>query len=213
MTTTDEMTSIMTLGKRFVVLLAAAGLLVGLAACDSASKSAAFQSVDITGGDFGRNFQLTDHTGKPRTLADFRGKVVVLFFGYTNCPDVCPTTLSDLAAVMKKLGKDAERVQVLFVTLDPERDTPALLSMYVPSFNPSFLALYGDREETARVAKEFKVFYEKRPGNAPDNYTMDHFAGSYILDPAGRLRLFVSYGQSADVFAHDIKALLRGSTS
>ncbi|MDA8260460.1 MAG: SCO family protein [Betaproteobacteria bacterium] len=207
------MTSTITPGKRFAVLLAAASLLVGLAACDSAPKTPAFQSVDITGSNFGSNFRLTDHTGKPRTLADFRGKVVVLFFGYTNCPDVCPTTLSDLAAAMKKLGKDAERVQVLFVTLDPERDTPALLSMYVPSFNPSFLGLYGDLEETTRVAKEFKVFYEKRPGNAPNNYTMDHFAGSYIFDSAGRLRLFVSYGQSADVFAHDIKALLNGSTS
>lgn len=207
------MTPLMTLGRRSVVLLATASLLIGLGACDSVSKTAAFQSVDITGSDFGGNFQLTDHTGKPRTLTDFQGKVVVLFFGYTNCPDVCPTTLSDLAAAMKKLGKDAERVQVLFVTLDPERDTPALLSMYVPSFNLSFLGLYGDREETARVAKEFKVFYEKRPGNAPNNYTMDHFAGSYILDPAGRLRLFVRYGQSADVFAHDIKSLLSGSTS
>ena len=158
---------------------------------------------------FGRDFALTDHTGKPRTLADFRGKVVVLFFGYTQCPDVCPTTLATLAEVMQRLGPDAASVQVLFVTIDPERDTAELLSQYVPAFNPSFVGLSGDAEATARTAKEFKILYQKQPGRTPGSYTMDHSAGTFVFDPQGRLRLYVGYGQGADVFVHDIRELLR----
>lgn len=167
-----------------------------------------FQASDVTGASFGREFKLTDHNGKPRTLADFRGKVVVMFFGYTQCPDICPTTLSDLAAALQKLGADASSVQVLFVTIDPERDTPALLSSYVPAFNPTFLGLYGDAAATAATAREFKILYQKQPGATPGSYSMDHSAGTFIFDPQGRLRLFVTHGQGPDLFAHDIRELL-----
>lgn len=168
-----------------------------------------FKSTDVTGMTLSGDFRLTDHNGKARTLADFRGKVVVVFFGYTHCPDVCPTTLAELAEAMKMLGKDAERVQVLFVSVDPERDTAELLSKYVPSFNPSFLGLRGDAEATAKTAKDFKIMYQKQAGSTPETYTVDHSAGSFVFDPQGRLRLYVSYGKGAEVFAHDIGALLR----
>jgi len=136
----------------------------------------------------------------------------VMFFGYTQCPDVCPTTLSDLAAALEKLGADASRVQVLFVTIDPERDTPELLSQYVPAFNSSFLGLSGDSAATAAVAREFKVLYQKQPGSTPGSYSMDHTAGTFVFDPQGRLRLFVSHGQGPDIFAHDIRELLRDAS-
>ena len=168
-----------------------------------------FQSSDVTGVTFGRDFSLFDATGKPRTLADYRGKAVVMFFGYTQCPDVCPTTLAELAEVMKKLGPDADRVQVLFVTVDSERDTPDLLSKYVPAFDPRFAGLYGDAAATERTAKEFKIIYQKQPGATPGSYTVDHSAGTYIFDPKGKLRLYVSYGQGPEVFAHDLRELLR----
>jgi protein SCO1 len=178
-----------------------------LAACGA--KGPSFQATDLTGASFGRDFELTAPDGKPRRLADFRGKAVVLFFGYTQCPDVCPTTLAALADAMKELGADADRVQVLFVTIDPERDTPALLAQYVPAFDPRFLGLYGDADATARTAKEFKIIYQKVPGAAPGSYTMDHSAGTYIFDPQGRLRLYVSNAQGSGVFAHDLRELLR----
>jgi protein SCO1 len=192
---------------RFVALVLLTSLLV---ACGS--KSPTFQGSDITGVNFARDFKLTDPAGKARTLSDFRGKVVVIFFGYTQCPDVCPTTLADLAATMQLLGADAARVQVLFVTIDPARDTPALLAQYVPAFNPSFLGLYGDAAATAEVAKEFKVLYEKQPGATPGSYTMDHSAGTFIYDPQGRPRVYVSYGQKAEVYAHDIRQLLAAAS-
>jgi protein SCO1 len=189
------------------VLVAAA--LACLVACSPDARK--FQASDITGSSFGRDFSLVDFNGKPRTLADFRGKAVVLFFGYTQCPDVCPTTLAALAEAMKRLGADADRVQVLFVTLDPERDDAALLKQYVPAFDPRFLALRGDADATAQTAKEFKVIYQKVPGATPGSYTMDHSAGTYVYDPQGRLRLYVSNGQGPDVFAHDLRELLRGT--
>ena len=164
---------------------------------------------DVTGSSFGRDFSLKDPEGHTRTLADFRGKAVVVFFGYTQCPDVCPTTLATLADVMKRLGPDADRVQVLFVTVDPERDTPQLLKQYVPAFDSRFLGLYGDADATAKTAQEFKVLYQKVPGPTPGSYTMDHSAGSYVFDPQGRLRLFVSNAQGAYVYVHDLKELLR----
>ena len=182
-------------------------LLLMLGACQQGRPG--FRATDITGADFGRDFALTDHTGKPRSLADFRGRVVVMFFGFTHCPDVCPTTLAELAAVVKKLGTDGDRVQVLLVTVDPERDTPEVLSQYVTAFNPRFLALRGTAEETARVAKEFKIIYQKIAGVRPDSYTMDHSAGTYIFDTQGRLRLYASYGQGPEIFAHDIALLLK----
>ena len=183
------------------------GLTLALAACGA--KGPSFQATDLTGASFGRDFELTAPDGKPQRLADFRGKAVVMFFGYTQCPDVCPTTLAALADAMKQLGTDADRVQVLFVTIDPERDTPALLSQYVPAFDPRFLGLYGDADATARTAKEFKIIYQKVPGAAPGSYTMDHSAGTYIFDPQGRLRLYVSNAQGSDVFVHDLRELLR----
>ena len=177
-----------------------------LVACGQAGPQ--FKNVDITGADFGKDFQLYDHTGKVRQMADFRGKVVVLFFGYTHCPDVCPTTMGELALVMKELGNDAGQVQVLFVTLDPERDTQALLAQYVPAFNPAFLGLYGDAAATLLTAKAFRIFYEKQPGKTPDSYTLDHTAASYVFDREGRLRLFVRYGQNGSDLVKDIRQLL-----
>ncbi len=194
--------STITSRARVLVLFAAALL----AACDAEKPS--FKSVDVTGADFGRELSLTDHTGKPRTLADFKGKAVVVFFGFTQCPDVCPTTLAEMKTVKDKLGKDGERLQVLFVTVDPERDSPALLAKYVPAFDPSFIGLYGDAEATARTAKEFKVFYQKEPGANPGHYTVNHTAAMYIYDPSGRLRLFAKHAQGPDALAHDIKLLL-----
>ena len=184
--------------------LAAASILAG---CHPGQPS--FQSTDITGADFGKTFALTDHNGKPRTLEDFRGEVVVMFFGFTHCPDVCPTTLAELAGAVRKLGPAGQKVQVLLVTVDPERDSPELLAKYVTAFNPKFLALRGNADETARVAKEFKVIYQKVAGPRPEDYAMDHSAGSYIFDQQGRLRLYVGYGRGADVFAHDIELLLK----
>jgi protein SCO1 len=192
--------------RAILAALAAVALLSG---CGQQAPS--FNGADVTGASFGRDFALTGHDGKPRTLADFRGKAVVIFFGFTQCPDVCPTALSTLAEAMRRLGPHAARGQVLFVTIDPERDTPDLLSRYVPAFHPSFLGLYGDAEATARVAKEFKVVYRKVPGQTPETYTMDHSAGMYVLDPQGRLRLFESHGQGADALAHDLAELLRAS--
>ena len=178
-----------------------------LAGCQAGQPS--FLSTDITGADFGKAFVLTDHDGKQRSLEDFRGKVVVMFFGFTHCPDVCPTTLAELAGAVKQLGPAGEKVQVLLVTIDPERDTPELLAKYVTAFNPKFLALRGSSEETARVAKEFKVIYQKAAGSRAEDYSMDHSAGSYLFDRQGRLRLYVGYGRGADVFAHDIDLLLK----
>jgi protein SCO1/2 len=189
------------------LLIAAASL--ALAACGSGTPK--FESSDVTGSSFGSGFSLQDPDGRTRTLADFRGKAVVVFFGYTQCPDVCPATLATLAEAMKRLGPDADRVQVLFITVDPERDTPELLSQYVPAFDRRFLGLRGDAAATARTAKEFKVIYKKVPGPTPGSYTMDHSAGSYVFDPKGRLRLFVSNGQGPDVFVHDLRELLRAA--
>jgi protein SCO1/2 len=181
-----------------------------LAGGGCSERAVSFMSTDITGAEFGRDFHLNDHNGKPRSLADFRGSVVAMFFGYTQCPDVCPTSMTAMAEVMKQLGSDAKRVQVLFVTVDPERDTPPLLAQYVPQFHPSFLGLYGDVPATQRVAKDFKVFYEKRPGSTPTSYTIDHTAGTYVFDPQGRLRLFVKHGEKPDLVAADIRLLLAG---
>ena len=177
-----------------------------LVGCDAAGPS--FKNTDLTGADYGKDFSLTDHAGKARTLADFRGKVVVMFFGYTRCPDVCPTTLAELKAVKDQLGEDGKRLQILFVTVDPERDTQKLLADYVPVFDPSFLGLSADPAATAKVAKDFRVFYQKVPGRTPDGYTVDHTAGSYVFDPQGRLRLFVRHGSPAS-FVADVRALLR----
>jgi len=180
--------------------------LLELGACGSPKPQ--FENVDITGANFARDFSMTDDNGVVRKLADFRGKDVVIFFGYTQCPDVCPTTLSDLARTLEQLGPLADRVQVLFVTLDPERDTPEVLRAYVPHFDKRFLGLYGDAAATASMAREFKVFYQKVDGPTPTSYTLDHSAGSYVFDPEGHVRLFLRNGASPASIAHDLKLLL-----
>ena len=190
---------------RRVVLLVS---VLMLAACSPDQSKPAFQLVDVTGASFGKTLALTDHNGEPRTLADFRGKVVALFFGFTHCPDVCPTTLGEMATVMKELGRDAARLQVIFVSIDPERDTVDVLKRYVPLFHPDFLGMTGSPEEIAKAAKEFKIYYQKQvlKGGA---YTMDHSAGTYLLDTEGRLRLFAQYGVGAPALLHDIRLLLK----
>ncbi|MBV6322355.1 SCO family protein [Duganella violaceipulchra] len=181
-----------------------------LAACErrAAAPRVEFTNTDLTGLPYAKDFALTDHNGKPRTLADFKGKVVLMFFGYTQCPDVCPTTMAEMAAAMKELGPQADQVQVLFVTVDPERDTQQLLAEYVPAFDKRFLGLYGTAEQTAAVGKEFKVFYAKVPGKTPGSYTMDHTAASYVFDKQGKIRLLVRSGQGPAPIVHDLKLLL-----
>ena len=195
------------------VNLAGALLVVALAVAACGRDGPKFRASDVTGASLGRDFALTDHNGKARTLADFRGKVVVVFFGYTQCPDVCPTTLATLAEAKRRLGPEGDKVQVLFVTVDPERDKPELLSHYVTAFDASFLGLYGDAEATARTAKEFKILYQKQPGRTPETYTVDHSAGTFVFDTEGRLRLYVGHGQDAEFFAHDLRELLNASKS
>jgi protein SCO1/2 len=179
--------------------------LVFLAACgDGAPK---FKSTDITGAEYGKTLELTDHTGRPRHLEDFRGKAVVLFFGFIHCPDVCPTTLADTAQALKALGGDAERIQVLMATVDPERDTPEALAKYVTAFDPRFLGLRGDLAATQRAAKEFKVYFEKRKSG--DGYSVDHSGQSYVIDPQGRLRLLVRPDRISADLADDLRAVLK----
>jgi protein SCO1 len=174
------------------------------AGCDDGGPR--FRSTDITGADYGQALELTDHTGRPRRLEDFRGKAVVLSFGFTHCPDVCPTTLADLSQAIDSLGAQGEKVQVLFVTVDPERDTREVLAKYVTAFDPRFLGLYGDAAATQRAAKEFKVYYEKR--KTGDSYSVDHSGQSYVIDPQGRLRLFVRHDRIGADLPADLKALL-----
>ena len=188
-------------------ILAAVIMACMLGACGQ-PDAPKFQLTDVTGADFGKALALTDHTGKPRTLADFKGKVVVIFFGFTQCPDVCPTTLAEMATVVKDLGTEGDKVQVLFVSVDPERDTTELLKQYVTAFHPSFLGLVGDAEATARTAKEFKVYVQKQPTRG-SGYSVDHSAGTFILDQQGRLRLFAQHGVSAPTLLGDIRILLR----
>jgi protein SCO1/2 len=167
----------------------------------------AFKSVDITGADYAQNFSLESASGGRKSIGDFRGKIVVVFFGFTQCPDVCPTTLADLATAKKELGADGDKLQVVFITLDPERDSPDLLQKYVPGFDPSFIALYGSPEQIAKTAKDFKIFYQKVPGRTPGSYSIDHTAGAFVFDRDGRLRLFIRHGTSPADIAADIRRL------
>jgi protein SCO1 len=185
-------------------LMGAASLPALLAACD---RKPHFNAVDLTGADYAKGFQLTDTDGKVRTLQDFKGKVVIVFFGYTQCPDVCPTTMADIAQAKKLLGADGAKVQGIFITIDPGRDTPELLKAYVANFGPDFVALRGTPEQTAAVAKDFKVYYKKVEGK-DGNYTMDHSAASFVYDPQGRLRLYARYGAGPQVLADDVRQLL-----
>jgi len=179
-----------------------------LAACTEAKPQ--FKAVDITGADYAKDFQLPDHNGQVRSLKDFSGKAVVMFFGFTQCPDVCPTSMVELAEVKKLLGKDGDKLQGLFVTVDPERDTPEVLKAYMGNFDPTFLALRGTPEQLAAMAKDFKIYYKKVDGKTPTSYTMDHSAASYVYDPQGRLRLYNRYGSGAQSLASDIQLLLKG---
>lgn len=180
-----------------------------LAAC--ADSKPQFKSIDLTGADYAKDFQLPDAEGRTRSLQDFRGKAVVVFFGFTQCPDVCPTTLTELAQAKKLLGPDGERVQGVFVTVDPARDTPEVLKAYMANFDPGFVALRGSPEQLEAVAKDFKVYYKKVEGKTPTSYTMEHSAASFVFDPQGRLRLYTRYGSGVQALADDLKLLLSGA--
>ncbi len=184
---------------------------LALAGCDRLAgfgDKPAFKAVDITGAEYANALNLPDADGRPRSLADFKGKVTLVFFGYTQCPDVCPTTLAELAAVKQALGADGQRVQGVFVTVDPKRDTAEVLKAYVGNFDPGFVALRGDEAQTEAAAKNFKVFYAQSPGKTEGSYTVDHTAGTFVFDTSGRVRLFVRYGSGAEALTHDIKLLL-----
>jgi len=192
---------------RRTALLTLAGPL--LAACAPESKPQ-FKSVDITGADYGKDFALPDTEGKMRSIKDFQGKAVVVFFGYTQCPDACPTTMAEIGEAKKMLGADGGKVEGVFITVDPERDTPELLKAYVGNFGPDMVALRGNAAQTAAVAKEFKVFYKRVDSKAPGSYLMEHTASSYVFDTQGRLRLYSRYGSGAQALADDLKLLLKG---
>lgn len=187
---------------------AGAALAAALSACSESRP--AFAAVDVTGADYARDFELTDHNGQLRRLGDFAGKVVVVFFGYAQCPDVCPTSMGELAQLKQALGADGDKLQGLFVTVDPERDTPEVLKAYMQAFDPSFLALYTSVDKMPALAKSFKVYYKKVEGKTPTSYTMDHTAGNYVYDPKGQLRLFTRYGSGANALLADVRLLLQG---
>jgi protein SCO1 len=189
-------------------LLAISVLSLGMLLAGCERSKPVFNSVDITGANYARDFSLTDASGKKRSLGEFRGKVVAVFFGFAQCPDVCPTTLSDFAQIKEKLGADGERLQVIFITVDPQRDTPAILGSYVASFDPSFVGLTGSVDEINATAREFKVFYQKVAGKTEMSYTIDHTAGSYVFDKDGRVRLFVKHAAGVEAIAADLKQLL-----
>lgn len=195
------------MNRRHLISLALCTTL--LAACsDKPADATGFSGIDITGADYATGFSLTDHNGQARTLADFKGKVVVIFFGYTQCPDVCPTSMTEMAQAKQLLGADGDKLQGLFVSVDPQRDTPAIMKEYMASFDPSFLALYAAPNQLPEVAKSFRIYYKKVDGKTPTSYTMDHSAGSYVYDTQGRLRLYHRYGSGAPALAGDLKKLL-----
>jgi len=194
--------------RRFAATALAAAALLALTGCDR-FRSPSFHGIDVSGADYARDFRLRGADGRAHTLADFRGQAVLIFFGFTQCPDVCPTALSRAAEVKTLLGEDGKRLQVLFVTIDPERDTPEVLREYTAAFDPSFLGLYTDLDHTGQTARDFKVYYKKVPTGA--SYTMDHSALSYVYDPQGRLRLVLRHDQTAQDYAQDIRQLLHAA--
>ena len=192
----------------------AMGLIAAFAAFGPGATRPRFEAVDITGVPWGKGFEFTDHLGRKRSLADFRGKVVMLFFGYTQCPDMCPMTLAQLGETLKQMGPDADQVQVLFATVDPKRDTPQVLSQYIPAFHPSFLGLYADEETTERTVREFKGYFHANPQNEHGGYTVDHTTQVYVFDRGGRIRLFIKPDAATpESIAHDLRALLHESTA
>jgi protein SCO1/2 len=190
-------------------LLGGFALTAVLALSGCGQDKPAFRGVDITGADYAQGWELADHNGQVRTLKDFAGKAVIVFFGYTQCPDVCPTSMQELAEVKRLLGKDGERLQGVFITVDPERDTAELLKAYMANFDPNFLALRPTLEQLPKVTKDFKIYYKKVEGKTPTSYTMDHSAGSFTFDPQGRVRLYNRYGSGAAALAEDVKILLK----
>ncbi len=200
--------------KAIVVAAAWSGAItaagIGISGCTQEVKPS-FNAVDMTGAGYAKDFSLTDADGKVRTLADFKGKVVVLFFGFVQCPDVCPTTMTEMAQVKQALGADADKLQVLFITVDPTRDTPAVMKAYMAAFDPSFIALIPTAEQLAATAKDFKTYYKKVDGTTPTSYSMDHSAASYLYDPQGRLRLYARYGLGVPAIVADVKTLLKSS--
>lgn len=194
--------------RRMALATAGAALLLGLAGCERPTKQI-FNGIDISGADYGRELRLPDIDGRERTLADFKGKAVMVFFGFTQCPDVCPTALARVVEVKRLLGADGERLQVVFVTVDPERDTPEVLKAYLAAFDPGFIALRGNPERLAATARDLKIFYQKVPTG--DSYSMDHSAISYVFDAQGRLRLALSHNQSARAYADDVRKILQSA--
>ena len=199
----------MNAARRFLLLAGlSVALLAGCSDKPTDATASGFASIDVTGADYATGFTLTDHNGQTRTLADFKGKVVVIFFGYTQCPDVCPTSLGELAETKRLLGADGEKLQGLFVSVDPARDTPEVMKQYMASFDPTFLALYAAPDALPALAKSYRVYYKKVDGKTPTSYTMDHSAGSYVYDTQGRVRLYTRYGSGAPALAGDVKKLL-----
>ncbi|WP_374675901.1 SCO family protein [Ideonella sp.] len=196
-------------GLHAAAALALAAALGGVGC--SRPEPVAFKGIDITGATYAQTLNLTDASGQPRTLADFKGKVAVVFFGYTQCPDVCPTTLAEVAAAKQMLGAEGSKLVGVFVTVDPERDTPEVLKAYVANFGSDFVALRGSLDETKAIARDFKVFYAKVPGQTEGSYTIDHTANAFVFDPQGRVRLVERYGSGPEALAHDVKALLGGA--
>ena len=199
----------MPMNRRLALLCLPILAVAGLAACSP--DKPAFKGIDITGATYARELNLPDSSGKPRSLADFKGKVMVVFFGFAQCPDVCPTTLAEIAEVKRKLGADGNKVQGVFVTLDPERDTAEVLAAYIANFGPDFVALRGTPEQTTAAAKEFKVYFAKVPGKTEGSYTIDHTAGAFVFDAQGKVRLFLRYGGGVEAMQADVKALLAGA--
>jgi protein SCO1/2 len=211
--TADSTTRRSALSRGLALGVAAVGIGMGLSACDKSVNpmeppKLKFNAVDITGADYAKALNLPDITGKRRSLADFKGKVVVVFFGFTQCPDVCPTTMAQLAELRRKLGPDGDKLQGIFVSIDPERDTPEVLGEYIKALDPSFVALRGSLDELSQAARDFKVFYQKVPTADGKSYTMDHTAGSFVIDPQGRVRLFVRYGMTLDQLQSDVRQLI-----
>ena len=201
-------------GKRNAIkLIALSALSVGATAIFSActAEKADFKSIDLTGADYAKDFSLPDQFGKVRTIKDFVGKVVVVFFGFTQCPDVCPTSMAELAGIKKSLGAEGDKLQAIFITVDPERDTPELLKAYMGNFDPTFLALRPGMDKLPEVAKDFKVYYKKVDGKTPGSYSMDHSAGSFVYDTQGRVRLYSRYGTGPEGLTSDIRLLLKGA--
>jgi protein SCO1/2 len=191
--------------RRFALALAA------LLAAGCSAEKPAFKNIDITGATYAQALALPDANGTPRSLADFKGKVAIVFFGYAQCPDVCPGTLAEIAEARQRLGGDGAKVQPVFVTVDPERDSAAVLKAYVAGFGPDVVALRGSVEQTQAAARDFKVFFAKVPGKEPGSYTIDHTAGAFVFDPQGRVRLFVRYGAGVESLTSDLKLLLAGA--